>query len=127
MKIVFKMEDKQITALFAYNETYKTASLDEIIESLRGMIKEEDKDRVKIFTLFACGEFEHDPFNKHDNFYILTRNVDDIPKEVIDLHTDENSWEFREMRDMLNKEMKKYGKGEENISYSIYQLSGTLK
>ena len=127
MKIVFKMEDKQITALFAYNETCKTASLDEIIESLRGMIKEEDKERVKIFTLFACGEFERDPFNKHDNFYILTRNVDDIPKEVIDLHNDESVWEFREMRDMLNKEMKKYGKGEENISYSIYQLRGTLK
>lgn len=131
MKIVFKVEKLEdgknnIDVLFANADTScGNTALSTIIDSMNGLMTDEQKKNIKIMALYAGNfDFNDSPksFSSHEYFTILVRLKNEIPDDIIRIDGDNNFYRWKDCAELLNDEQK-----DKTLEYRAFQVRGKIK
>lgn len=122
MKAVFKItkncNKKIVEPLFLNEDTsYHSTSLERILNVMKSLLTEEQKEKIYFSTLYVCSSDFND--DKHSTISILVKMVDGVPYET--LRVSENSYDLNDCKELLNQEVK-----DEHLHYEIFKFPGKL-
>lgn len=128
LKIVLKVtngEKVQIDPLFVSEDSsYNQTSLKTIIENMRNLLSDEQKEKVKFLSLYA-GNYEFKdcpPMYERDEIRgiaFLLKMIEGNPNSI--LRISDSKYELTDYAELLNKEIK-----DPRIEYRVFDVRGKL-
>lgn len=129
MKIVFKVTQlenkKDVEVLFGNADSYVgNTGLPTILNAMKDLMTEEQKEKIKLIDLYVGNYDFNDEIRDgccKESFEILVKLQEDIPIKI--LQADGNNYlKLYNSCQLLNDENK-----EENISYKVFEVRGSIK
>lgn len=130
MKIVFKVtklenHETNVEVLFGNGDTScGNTSLETIINSMYDLMTDEQKEKIKLISLYAGNlKFNDCPksFSTRNKFEILVQLKDGIPNKILQVDND-RYFRLHNCADLLNEEQK-----DETITYKVFDVRGEIK